>query len=141
MIAVELASLLGADLGLETVEQIWSEITELAPSHRGMSRAGIDGAAAADGALAPGDGEGVIRFEPRGPVELAANDAYGLRLVMGRKLYDLGTTVQQSSSLAGLVARIRAAGQRLRLRQARRARRPAGAGEVGEGLAHHRDRA
>jgi NADH-quinone oxidoreductase subunit G len=107
MIAAELAIGLGADLGLESVEQIWHEITALAPAHRGLSGADLDDRLAGDGVVVPlTDGSvsdaDLFVFEPSGPVGLAPNDAYGLRLVLGRKLYDLGTTVQQSPSLAKL---------------------------------------
>ena len=39
MIAAELASRLGADLGFESIEQIWDEIERLAPSHPGITAA------------------------------------------------------------------------------------------------------
>jgi NADH-quinone oxidoreductase subunit G len=180
MIAAELAQQLGSDLGLETVEQIWDEITELSPAHHGLSRADLDDTISGDGVVVPlpqragaarptdaadnepdeqvaasaaaGEAEGVdadttvsaegaapdgeaadrgdgtavtdesvtersatsagpahpprdpaiFVFEPPAPASLAPNDAYGLRLVLARKLYDLGTTVQQSPSLAKL---------------------------------------
>ena len=38
MIAAEIAARLGADLGLESLEEIWDEIERLAPSHRGCTR-------------------------------------------------------------------------------------------------------
>jgi NADH-quinone oxidoreductase subunit G len=169
MIAAELAGLLGADLRLESVEQIWDEIVALAPAHRGLRRPDRGESVSGDGVIVPlptgrrgaqrppsaddksdavvdsssaaGTSEGVdpqltvssegatpenqdpevtgrsagqagpvhplrdpaiFTYEPGGPVGLAPNDAYGLRLVVSRKLYDLGTTVQQSPSLAKL---------------------------------------
>ena len=54
MIAVELASRMGADLGFEALDDIWSEIERLAPSHAGITAArlrsveGLDGVLAAD---------------------------------------------------------------------------------------------
>ena len=60
MIAVELAYGLGADLGFESIEQIWDEIERLAPSHRGITAArlaspeGLDGIVAGDVEDAPG---------------------------------------------------------------------------------------
>jgi predicted molibdopterin-dependent oxidoreductase YjgC len=44
----------------------------------------------------------VVTFEAQPPLEPAALDAYGLRLIASRKLYDRGTLVQESPSLAGL---------------------------------------
>jgi len=41
-------------------------------------------------------------FVPGAPVELVALDAYALRIVATRKLYDLGVAVQRSPHLAGL---------------------------------------
>ncbi|MFP5256142.1 MAG: NADH-quinone oxidoreductase subunit NuoG [Acidimicrobiia bacterium] len=47
----------------------------------------------------------LLRHRPSGTAASApAPDAYSLRLVATRKLYDLGTAVQHSPSLAGLVA-------------------------------------
>jgi len=185
MIAVDLARLLGADLGFGSVEDIWTEIEALAPSHAGLTlevlhshdaRDGVvvplagppqaapdevsstEGAApsgpahegesdsgvaeaageaavaaeAADDAEAKVDAEAeateaqaeavadaagadepsepaaaarpaLVRLQPSGGASAPAPDAYSLRLVATRKLYDLGTLVQHSPSLAGLV--------------------------------------
>jgi NADH-quinone oxidoreductase subunit G len=184
MIAAELAQLLGADLGLTAVADIWKEIEALAPSHAGLtwdllhSDAGRDGivvplpspaapssgdlteaaqqhamtteggeaavdaeaadtdageqAAAADAASAqsaaaaeeaatddtastdlgdevptppaaagPARPELLAYSEPPS-VAAPAPDAYSLRLVATRKLYDHGTATQHSPSLIGL---------------------------------------
>ena len=53
IIAVELAGLLGADLGFGDVDGIWSEIERLAPSHHGCSLHALLGAAGADGIVVP----------------------------------------------------------------------------------------
>jgi anaerobic selenocysteine-containing dehydrogenase len=45
----------------------------------------------------------MLTFAPRA-YEVPAVDAYSLRLVASRKLYDLGTLVQHSPSLAALAA-------------------------------------
>ncbi len=187
MIAAELARLLGTDLGVTSVEEIWTEIEALAPSHAGLTwddlhsqaaRDGVvvplqdgiptpapdeisstEGAAPSDGALeggavaasgvAPEAGEGAVDIEaadsdaeaetaeaeaqaaqseaeqavaedtetvePKGPLPPAvlsfqapatsgppAPDAYSLRLVATRKLYDQGTATQHSPALAVL---------------------------------------
>ena len=110
MIAAELARLLGTDLGLESVEQICrgdrgarSESRrhhlESAPQryrarwHRGACarRARRRGRPA------------LLTYEAPADTAAPAFDAYSLRLVATRKLYDLGTATQQSPSLAGLV--------------------------------------
>ncbi|MEY2420070.1 MAG: NADH-quinone oxidoreductase subunit [Acidimicrobiaceae bacterium] len=159
MLAAELAYRLGADLGLESVEDIWNEIEALAPAHAGITRelllspAGADGvlvplrpevAQAAEGqpvqitgiegtepdnaalaeAAEPSDDAGepepeaveavtraeeeadarpdTVRFSRSDSYESPAPDAYSLRLIAHRKLYDLGTLVQHAPSIAEL---------------------------------------
>jgi hypothetical protein len=51
MLAAELAMRLGADLGLESVADIWAEITSVAPSHAGITADVL--AATGDGVVAP----------------------------------------------------------------------------------------
>jgi NADH-quinone oxidoreductase subunit G len=53
MIAAELARRLGADLRLESAEEIWEEIEELAPSHSGITLALLGSIDGADGVVAP----------------------------------------------------------------------------------------
>lgn len=70
-----------------------------------------------DGDAAPADDEPATPPPPPGParppvlayrspaaIEIPAVDAYSLRLVVTRKLYDLGVATQQSPNLAGLAA-------------------------------------
>jgi NADH-quinone oxidoreductase subunit G len=154
MIAAELARLLGADLGLASVEEIWTEIEALAPSHAGATWDLLHGTDGRDGVVVPvvlqggsaplayarplavdevsgeqddaspvadaePDAEPVAEVAPApaGPVrpalvafsatpstEAPAPDAYSLRLVVTRRLYDLGTATQQSPALAGLTS-------------------------------------
>jgi NADH-quinone oxidoreductase subunit G len=177
MIAAELARLLGTELGLESVEQIWAEVEALAPSHAGITLEALRSHDARDGIVAPlqagspaqPDGpaptdaaeqldtteaggtaavdaeaadtaeeeqaaeaegaaaqaaaaaEAAVADRPapeppaparpalltyRTPADTAAPavDAYALRLVATRKLYDLGAATQSSPSLAGLVS-------------------------------------
>jgi NADH-quinone oxidoreductase subunit G len=125
MIAAELAFRMKADLGLESVDDIWSEIERLAPSHNGMTH-GMVGADWARDGLVVGRGirttivtsGGVAGDEPveetvarpatatfdadLDELVVPAPDGYGLRLVATRKLYDTGTLAQHSPSLAGL---------------------------------------
>jgi len=132
MIAAELARLLGTDLGLESVEQIWAEIERLAPSHVGITLERLRSSEARDGLLAavhqggsapvaspppPAVDESTGEAAPASPARPAllafhaptttdapAVDAYGLRLVATRKLYDLGAATQRSGALSGLAA-------------------------------------
>ena len=53
MIAVELAVALGADLGVETIEELFDEIVLLAPSHAGLTRAVLDARDHRDGLVVP----------------------------------------------------------------------------------------
>ena len=53
MIAAELASRLGADLGFTDLWSIWDEVIRLAPSHFGLSRELLNSRVAADGLVAP----------------------------------------------------------------------------------------
>ncbi|MGH9070052.1 MAG: NADH-quinone oxidoreductase subunit NuoG [Acidimicrobiales bacterium] len=198
MIASEVATALGAELGLDSLEGIWDEICALAPSHAGITRAALAAPGARDGIVAPlpatpvrirppkwadldpmatpgiasaemladpdvegapsswtakgqgvaGSGDagpgggarsvgghgggattgqgggarsvgghgggattgqinqpGLVRFAgPVGAPEVPRVDAYGLRLVVGRSLYDQGTLLQACGSLASLSA-------------------------------------
>jgi NADH-quinone oxidoreductase subunit G len=147
-VAADLAFRLGADLGLESTEQIGEEIDAIAPAFAGLlhdlaSPGGEDGvlvslparrngetpdepaaepAAAADdsaaaepgptesGTTEPSAGTEGSSAAPRPGIPVSAwrvidpplLDAYSLRLVVTRKLYDRGTLVQHSPSLAGL---------------------------------------
>jgi NADH-quinone oxidoreductase subunit G len=53
MIAAELASRLGSDLGVGAVADIWDEIERLAPSHAGITRAVLEGPAGRQGVVVP----------------------------------------------------------------------------------------
>jgi hypothetical protein len=53
MIAAERAVHLDADLGLDSVGDVWDEVERLAPAYRGITRAVLDGPGAGDGVVAP----------------------------------------------------------------------------------------
>jgi NADH-quinone oxidoreductase subunit G len=53
MIASELAVHLGAELGLDSVGDVWDEVERLAPAYRGITRAVLDGPGTGDGVVAP----------------------------------------------------------------------------------------
>jgi NADH-quinone oxidoreductase subunit G len=107
MIAAELAVLLDGDLGLVSAGEIWAEIEQVSAAHAGMTLEALRSAEGHDGIVAGGsDAPGrpaMVRFTPDGPpAETPPLDAYSLRLVSSRKLYDLGVGLQHSPSLAGL---------------------------------------
>ena len=163
MIAVELATRLGDDLGFESLDDIWAEIERVAPAHRGITLALLGDTDQRDGVVVPlgahpaphaarttaeadeadrvieaiethaaaSQGEGIVavaaaglaHHEPDptaaaslldhppllsfGPVDrvplVPPLDAYALRLVSTRSLYDLGAMVQQCPSMAHLM--------------------------------------
>ena len=53
MIAAELAALLGGDLGVASLEDIWAEIEALSPLHRGVSHHDVSGLYGRDGIVVP----------------------------------------------------------------------------------------
>ena len=53
MIAAELAVHLDADLGLDSVGEVWDEIERVAPAYRGITLAVLDALGTADGVVAP----------------------------------------------------------------------------------------
>ena len=97
MIAAELAMRCGADLGFLSVSDVTAEIAAVCETH-------------ADAAAPSAEGDGVLvrgaAFEPALPPAhvVPPRDAYGLRLVCSRKLYDGGVTVSQTPALASLRA-------------------------------------
>jgi NADH-quinone oxidoreductase subunit G len=124
MIAVELASQLGADLGFESIEDVWAEIETVVPTHHGITQSALQDKANRDGIVAPlpigatqvtadvsqkkverptGNAPEILVHRVTKPAALPPVDGYGVRLVSGRKLYDVGTHVQFSPNLAGLV--------------------------------------
>ncbi|MDQ3680404.1 MAG: NADH-quinone oxidoreductase subunit NuoG [Actinomycetota bacterium] len=72
MIAADLASRLGAGLGVESVEELWDEIERLAPSHAGVTRAVLADRRHRDGVVAPlsdGAGPDVTTPSPAGATD------------------------------------------------------------------------
>ena len=97
MIAAELAVLCGGDLGVLGVDEITAEIAAVCATHAEA----IGPELGTDGVVARG-----AAFEPELPAEhvAPARDAYGLRLVCNRNLYDGGVTVERTPALASLAA-------------------------------------
>ncbi len=105
MIAAELGATLGHDLGFGTLDELRSELSNSVASFAGIDWANLD--AAGDGPILPAlEGAGVALSDigSASTVAVPPRDGYGLRLVVDRKLWDLGTMVQQSASLAHLAA-------------------------------------
>ncbi|MEY2470550.1 MAG: NADH-quinone oxidoreductase subunit, partial [Actinomycetota bacterium] len=93
MIAAELAGALGADLGFETVEDIAAAI--------GLTPEAIAG----DGTVVPLPASVTsAALAPNPDIPVPPLDAYSLRLVAGRMLYDNGAAVAASPSLASLAS-------------------------------------
>jgi NADH-quinone oxidoreductase subunit G len=71
MIAAELATRLGGDLGASSLEQIWAEIENVSALHRGVTRALLSSLAGHDGVVVPvgagGDGRSEV-LEPLDPM-------------------------------------------------------------------------
>ncbi|MCB0995477.1 MAG: NADH-quinone oxidoreductase subunit NuoG [Acidimicrobiales bacterium] len=100
MIAAELAFRLGADLGIESPADVWTQLGELSDLHAGLDLGVI--AASPDGVVVAPDPTSAL-VPADSPVAVRPVDAYALRLVTGRRMYDGGTLVTHAPSLAGLV--------------------------------------
>jgi predicted molibdopterin-dependent oxidoreductase YjgC len=97
IIAADLAAQLGKSLRVESVEQIWDELTRLSPAHAGLERADV-----ADGVVVGANPGAYSPPAPRSSGNGAADDAGGWLLVATRKMYDQGVGVQHSPSSADL---------------------------------------
>ena len=103
MVAAELADRLGADLGFASTDDVWAELAAVSVVHADLSPEALV-AHTREGLLAAGGSE----LERPGPTDVAGRDAYGLRLVASRSMYDTGVLVGHSPSLAGLAPGTRA---------------------------------
>jgi NADH-quinone oxidoreductase subunit G len=105
VLAADLAHRLGHDLGFDSVEGIWDEIQTVSSAHAGLSWQHLRSAAAHDGVIAGAEPAPerppMLDFQPP-DFEAPAVDAYSLRLAVTRKLWDRGTLVARSPSMAGL---------------------------------------
>ena len=100
MIAAELARRLGGDLGLDSPAAIRAELASVSAVHAGLTEDAL-AAAAIEGLLLAG---GSIEAPPASGTAAPTNDAYSLRLVASRRMYDAGTMLQACPSSAGLAA-------------------------------------
>ncbi|MFM9037064.1 MAG: NADH-quinone oxidoreductase subunit NuoG [Actinomycetota bacterium] len=97
MIALELADIIGHDLGVASVADVHADLVATNSSFAPATRAALS--AQPDGVLlARSSGSPATRTNP--PV--ADRPGFGYRLVVGRTLYDTGRNVSESPSLASL---------------------------------------
>jgi NADH-quinone oxidoreductase subunit G len=102
MIAAELAARLGVDLGVQaSARELWDELCAHAPVLAPAAGAVLDDPAHADGVLVDLDGGDL---GPAEPVPAPSADAYALRLVVNRVLYDRGELLSHCPSSLPLVA-------------------------------------
>jgi hypothetical protein len=101
MIAAELASAIGPELGFDSLEELRSEMSDTVEGLTGIdwTASGAQG----DGPLLRPDRNWDLEFGEAAQAPPASS--YGLRLVVDHKLWDLGTMVQHSPSLASLAPR------------------------------------
>ncbi len=96
MIAVELAELLGGDLGVSSVEELTEAIAAHVAGFAGATVAALG--SARDGIICTGS----LPAATATPVTIDERNSYDYRLVVSRKLYDNATGTAKSPSLAHL---------------------------------------
>ncbi len=103
MIASELSRRLGTDLGFDSIESIRSEIASVSPLHSDITeKALVD--SVVEGLLIEGPGD-LVAPSPTGAGP-NIHDAYSLRLVAARSMYDDGVALRNSPSSRGLARSI-----------------------------------
>ena len=100
LIAAELASRLGSDLGFESSESIRAEIRSVSAVHTSMTEEALRDSPV-DGLLLPGRSD--LAASPPQSAPIPTDDAYPLRLVATRSMYDDGVMVRACSSSRGLI--------------------------------------
>jgi len=103
MIAAEIARRLGTDLGLDSPAAIRAELAAVSPIHAGLDEQTL-AAGRIDGVLIRGNGDIVV--PPPSADAGPANDAYSLRLVASRRMYDDGVALRHSPASVGLARSI-----------------------------------
>ncbi len=99
MIAAQVAQRLGADLGIDSPAAARAELAALSSCHGGLTEDAL-AASRVEGVLCSGNGTISV---PAGSVSAGpANDAYSLRLVATRRMYDAGTALAHSPASVGL---------------------------------------
>jgi NADH-quinone oxidoreductase subunit G len=98
IIAADLATRLGGDLGVTTLDDLHDQLVTTVPAFAPASRSAL--AAERDGVLLAAAVDGSIDVGDHQPAP--TRNAYDVRLVVSRKLYDLGTALKASPSLGHL---------------------------------------
>ena len=96
-IAAELALAAGGDLGIENLDDIWTQIAAISTAHAGIDSASL-AANQRDGVLITGS----LDLPEASGVSPAVADAYSFRLAVSRRMYDNGTILAKSPSSAHL---------------------------------------
>jgi anaerobic selenocysteine-containing dehydrogenase len=100
MVAAEIAQRLGTDLGVHASQaELWAELTAHAPALAPASPEALADPDNADGVVVDLDAG---TFTAPEPVVPPRTDAYSLRLVVDRALYDGGAHLSRAPSLASL---------------------------------------
>jgi predicted molibdopterin-dependent oxidoreductase YjgC len=102
MIAAEIALRLGTDLGVGSPEEIRAELAAVSTVHGGLTEEAL-AEHRVDGLLIPGAGDITV---PAADAPSPANDAYSLRLVATRRMYDDGVMLRHSPASASLARSI-----------------------------------
>ncbi len=100
MIAAMIAESLGADLGVDSVAALRDELYAVSTVHRSLNEQTLTGELI-NGVLISGPGD--IGLPEVTEATIPVKDAYSLRLVATRRMYDGGTLVAHSPASAGLV--------------------------------------
>ena len=100
MIAAEVALRLGADLGVDSPAAIRAELAAVSSVHGSLTESAL-AASMVEGVLVSGSS---VSAPTSSGGTAPTNDAYSLRLVTGRRMYDAGTMIQACPSSAGLAA-------------------------------------
>ena len=103
MIAAQIASRLGADLGIDSPAAARAELASLSSAHGDLTEEAL-AAAGIEGVLCAGNGSIIAPVAK--DVDAPTNDAYSLRLVATRRMYDAGTMLAHSPSSAGLASSV-----------------------------------
>ena len=98
MIAAELSAAVGPDLGFASLDELHAEMNESVAVLSDIDWAALG--TADDGPVLPTERNWDLEFGE--PAALPPTSSYGFRLIVDRKLWDNGTMVRNSPSLAGL---------------------------------------
>lgn len=102
LIAAELAARLGSDFGFDSSESVRSEIGSVSTVHRPMTEEALRDSLV-DGLLLRGGGDFATPPPEPERVPIPVNDAYPLRLVATRSMYDDGVMVRSCSTSRNLI--------------------------------------